>query len=107
MSQQLHRIKSEFVKSSRYTRQADIMANALINDSPAVMGIDQLSPEIQAEIVTARLLGYLPVSVRWKTGEFALMLCAPGTNMPPPEKILEAFYQCCRTNKNFPEGTLS
>ena len=90
-------------KRRRYTRQADILAYALINDSPAVMGIDQLSPAIQADIVAARLHGYHPVSVRWKTGEFALMLCEPGTSMPPPEKILEAYYQCRRTNKTFPE----
>ena len=94
-------------KRRRYTRQADILAYAMINDSPAVMGLDQLSPAIQAEIVTARLKGYHPVSVRWQTGEFALMLCEPGTNMPPPEKILEAFYQCRETNKTFLEGTLS
>ena len=94
-------------KRRRYTRQADILAYAMINDSPAVMGLDQLSPAIQAEIVTARLKGYHPVSVRWKTGEFALMLCEPGTSMPSPEKILEAFYQCRRTNKTFPEGTQS
>lgn len=92
-------------KRQRYTRQADILANALINDSPAVMGLDQLAPAIQAYIVAARLRGYHPVSVRWKTGEFALMLCAPGTSMPAPEKILEAYYQCRQTNKNFPEGT--
>lgn len=94
-------------KQPRYTRQADILANALINDSPAVIGLDQLSPEIQGEIVTARLLGYHPVSVRWSTGEFALMFCEPGTTMPPPQKILEAYYQCRQTNKTFPGGTLS
>ena len=94
-------------KRRRYTRQADILAYAMINDSPAVMGLDQLSPAIQAEIVTARLKGYHPVSVRWQTGEFALMLCEPGTSMPPPQKILEAFYQSRQTNKTFPEGTLS
>jgi hypothetical protein len=94
-------------KRRRYTRQADILAYALINDSPAVMGLDRLSPAIQADIVIARLKGYHPVSVRWQTGEFALMLCEPGTNMPPPEKILEAYYQCRQTNKTFPKGTLS
>ena len=90
-----------------YSRQAGILAYALINDSPAVTGIDQLSPAIQAELVAARLRGYHPVSVRWKTGEFALMLCEPGTSMPPPEKILEAYYQCRQTNKTFPEGIQS
>ena len=94
-------------KRRRYTRQADILAYAMINDSPAVMGLDQLSPAIQAEIVTARLKGYHPVSVRWKTGEFALMLCEPGTSMPAPAKILEAYYQCRQSNKTFPEGTKS
>ena len=33
-------------KRRRYTRQADILAYAMINDSPAVMGLDQLSPAI-------------------------------------------------------------
>ena len=83
-------------RPAHYTRQADILAYALINDSPAVMGLDQLSPAIQADIVAARLHGYHPVSVRWKMGEFALMLCEPGINMPRPEKIMEAFYQCRR-----------
>lgn len=92
-------------KSASYTSQADILANVLVNDSPEVMGIDQLAPEIQAQIVTGRLMGFHLVSVRWGTGEFALMFCEPGSNMPRPEKILEAYYQCRRTNKLFPKGT--
>lgn len=94
-------------KPARFTRQADILANALVNDSPEVMRIDQLAPEIQAHLVTGRLKGFHPVSVRWPTGEFALMFCEPGTNMPSPEKILEAYYQCRRTNTTFPEGVQS
>ena len=96
---------SKSPKRPHYTRQADILASAMVNDSPAAVGLDQLSPAIQAYIVAARLRGYHPVSVRWKTGEFALMLRATGKSMPPPEKILEAYYQCRQTNKNFPEGT--
>ena len=98
--------KKVLSQSKPYTRQADILSNALINDSPSIMGLNQLSPEIQGDFIAARLLGYQPVSVRWTTGEFALMFCEPGTNMPSPEKILEAFYQCRRTDKTFPEGTL-
>ena len=90
-----------------YTTTADILANAMVNDSPEVMCIDQLAPEIQVHIVTGRLKGFHPVSVRWPTGEFALMFCEPGTNMPSPEKILEAYYQCPRTNKIFPEGDVN
>ena len=107
MSQQSLPPKKALSKSSSLTRQADILENALINDSPEVMRMDELEPEIRIKIVTARLMGYHPVSVRWTTGEFALMFCEPGTNMPTPEKILEAFYQCRRTNKTFPAGIFS
>ena len=94
-------------KPAPYTRQADILAYAIVNDSPGVMGIDQLAPEIQTQIVTGRLMGFHPVSVRWPSGEFALMFCEPGSTMPRPEKILEAYYQCRRTDKTFPEGRQS
>lgn len=92
---------------ARYTRQADILAHAIVSDSPAVMGIDQLAPEIKLQIVTGRLMGLHPVSVRWHTGEFALMFCDANANIPRPEKILEAYYECRRTHKNFPEGVQS
>ncbi|MES2280095.1 MAG: hypothetical protein V4542_01645 [Pseudomonadota bacterium] len=90
-----------------YTREADILANAMVNDSPAVMGIDQLSPAIQAHIATGRLMGYHLVSVRWSTGEFALMFCEPGTDMPDPKRVIEAYYECRRAARTFPEGSQS
>lgn len=107
MSQRYPSPRRGAVKPPAYTRQTDILANAMVNDSPGVMGVDQLAPEIQAQIVTGRLMGFHPVSVRWSTGEFALMFCEHGCTMPQPEKILEAYYQCRRTNKTFPEGVQS
>ena len=104
MSRRSPRSESGSAKRSAHIRQADILANAIVNDSPAVMGLDQLDPDIQAHIATGRLKGFHPVSVHWPAGEFALMFCEPGTNMPSPEKILEAYYQCLRTNKTFPKG---
>lgn len=100
-------INSSQHKRAPYTRQADILASTIVNDSPAVIGIDQLAPEIQTQIFKGRLMGFHPVSVRWGSGEFALMFCEPGSTMPRPEKILEAYYQCRRTNKIFPKGTQS
>lgn len=95
------------IKPPPYTRQADILANAIVNDSPKVMGIDQLAPEVQAHIVAGRLLGFHPVSVRWSSGEFALMFCQPGSDTPSPEKIIAAYHQCRQTGNVFPEGTQS
>ena len=100
-------VRNKTDRRTTFTRQSDILSNALVNDSPEVMCIDQLAPDIQVHLVTGRLKGFLPVSVRWPTGEFALMFCEPGCTMPRPEKILEAFYQCRRTNKTFPEGVES
>ena len=107
MSSRTHVFTNAGSSPAPYTRQADILANALVNDSPEVMRISELATDIQIQIATARLMGYHPVSVRWTTGEFALMFCEPGATMPAPEKILEAFYQSRQTNKTFPEGTLS
>lgn len=107
MSQRYPSPRGGAAKPPAYTRQTDILANAIVNDSPEVMGVDQLAPEIRAHIVTGRLMGFHPVSVRWSTGEFALMFCEPGCTMPRPEKILEAYYQCRKSDKVFPEGVQS
>ncbi len=88
-----------------YTTATDILANALVSNSPEIMQIDQLDAATQAHIVTARLQGYHPVSVRWPGGQFALMFCDPGTNMPNPQKVIAAYLQCLQTSKVFPEGT--
>lgn len=107
MRQQSRTLKNPQSKPAPYTRQADILANAILSDSPKVMGIDQLAPEIKAKFITGRIMGFHPISVRWPTGEFALMFCEPGKNVPHPQKILEAYYQCRKTNKTFPEGVQS
>jgi hypothetical protein len=86
---------------------AEILAHACISDDPTIMKIDQLAPEIQAHILAARLQGFSPVSVRWRTGEFALMFCMPGTDMPSPENIIAAYHQGKHKYKTFPEGDVS
>ena len=88
-----------------YTTAADILANAHISDSPEIMQLDQLDTATKLHIVTARLQGYHPVSVRWPGGQFALLLCEPGTNMPDPQKVIAAHQQCLQTSKDFPSGT--
>lgn len=88
-----------------YTTAADIMANALVSDSPEIMQIDQLDAATQRHIAAARLQGYHPVSVRWPGGQFVLTFCEPGTNMPDPQKVVTAYRQCLQTSKVFPDGT--
>lgn len=97
-------IPSPSVKPAPYTSEAEILANALVSDKPEIMCIDQLTPEVQAHIAAARQKGFHLVSVRWTTGEFALMFCMRGSNMPSPQNVVPAYHQCRHTNKIFPEG---
>jgi hypothetical protein len=93
------------MSNTTHLTSAEILAQALVSDSPEIMQLDQLDPDTKLHIVTARLHGYHPVSVRWSGGEFALLLCEPGTNMPEPHKVIAAYQQCLQTSKVFPSGT--
>ena len=85
--------------------KAAILANAKISNDPQIMCIDQLAPDVQAHIAAARIKGFQLVSVRWPTGQFALMFCEPGTRLPSVKNIITAYKQCLKTTQTFPEGT--
>jgi len=91
-------------RQTPYTTTAEILANAQISDSPEIMQLNQLDPATRLHIVTARIHGFRPVSVRWPGGQFALMFCEPGTNMPSPQKVIQAYRQCLDTDMIFPAG---
>lgn len=87
-----------------YATEASILANAVVNDSPEIMRIDLLAPSVQAHIASARKAGIHPVSVRWPTGQFALLFCEPGCRWPTPEQVVTAYSQCLETTEIFPKG---
>ena len=74
-----------------FTTAEDILSNALVSDDPEIMKLDKLPPDTLAHIVAGRLHGFHPVSVRWVNGPFALMFCEPGTNMPSPGNVIQAY----------------
>ncbi len=90
---------------AHYSTHAAILAEAKISDSPEIMCIDQLAPAIQAHIVAARLKGFHPVSVRWPSGQFALMFCEPGTDWPSTKNVITAYKHCTKTTQVIPQGT--
>ena len=92
---------------TRHVDAADILGTAHISDDPQIMQLGQLAPEVRAQIIAARLEGFRPVSVRWPTGEFAIMLCEPGSDMPSAENVIKAFHGCRKTVLKFPEGVVS
>ncbi|WP_210546576.1 hypothetical protein [Rhodoferax sp. PAMC 29310] len=89
-----------------YSTYADILANALVSDRPEIMQIEQLSPAVRAQIASGQQQGLHLVSVRWLSGQFALMFCEPGCNMPSSEKVIAAYSQCrWATNTPLKGGT--
>lgn len=89
------------------TSNADILANVHISDAPEIMRLHELAAEVQAEVAEARSAGFSPVSLRWPSGQFALVFCGPGHAWPRPEIILAAYRQCANTSKTFPDGEIS
>lgn len=87
-----------------YSTYADILANTLVSDKPEIMQIEQLSPANQAHVISGRREGLHLVSVRWLSGQSALMFCEPGCNMPSPEKVIAAYFQCRWATTTSPNG---
>lgn len=97
-------MKSLNQDNGRYTTAADILANAMFSDDPEDIAVHELSEDHRLFIMTARLQGGRPISVRWPGGQFAILFCEPGTDTPSLPNILRAYRACLNTSKNFPEG---
>jgi hypothetical protein len=93
------------MNQTHYSTDAAILAEARISNDPAIMRIGELAPEVQLQLVTARLHGYHPVSVRWPGGLFALTVCEPGNDWPSTKNVIAAYKQCIQTTAIFPKGT--
>ena len=89
------------------TSAADILAEVHISDAPEVMRLHELAPEVQAEIVHARQAGFIPVSLKWPGGQFALVFCEPGESWPKPAKVIIAYRRCLQSSKTIPDGEIS
>jgi hypothetical protein len=89
------------------TSTADILAQVRISDAPEIMRLHELATEVQAEIAKAQDAGLSPVSLRWPSGQFALVFCEPGHTWPSAEIILAAYRQCESNSKTFPDGEIS
>jgi hypothetical protein len=92
-------------QQTHYSTDTEILAEVRISDDPEIMCISALAPEVQLQLVTARLHGYHPVSVRWPGGLFALTVCEPGTVWPSTKNVIAAYKQCIQTTAIFPKGT--
>ena len=83
---------------------AEIIGSAYISDNIRKAYPTGLPEELGALIATERLLGNHVVLVYWSTGEFAVMPCMPGTDMPSPENVVRAYHGCLEAARRGQEG---
>ena len=88
----------------RHSGYADILFHAFVSDKPELLQVEKLALDVQEHIAAGRAEGLHLVSVRWLTGEFAYMFAEPVTDMPSPEKVVAAYYQCHWAQAGNPSG---
>lgn len=81
-------------KHHRPLRAIEILSTAYISDDVHKSFPDGLPEELDRQIAIEKLRGNQVVRVYWRSGEFALMPCMPGTNMPSPKDIITAYRGC-------------
>ena len=90
--------------TAQLTSATAILSGAIVSDN---LRLKELPVAAQMSIVVARINGLHPVSVRWATGQYAILICGAGTDMPNPLEVVEAYRQCLKTSKTFPDGEIS
>jgi hypothetical protein len=91
-------------KHHRPLKNNEILANAYISDDIYKSFPNGLPEELEYRIALEKLRENQVVRVYWRTGEFAVMPCMPGTNMPPPADIITAYHGCQLQAKTSKKG---
>lgn len=84
---------------------AYILNKAYVSDDLSRVQPENFPPEVLVQIVTSKLQGQRVVLVHWATGEFAVMPCIPGTDMPSPENVIRAYHGCREAARHGQKGT--
>lgn len=91
-------------RSRQPLNDADILTGAYVSDDIRQVHPENFPPEVLAQIATSKLQGQRVVLVHWNTGEFAVMPCMPGTDMPSPENVIRAYRGCLEAARRGQEG---
>lgn len=83
---------------------ADILTGAYVSDDLSQVHPESFPPEVLVQIATCKLQGERVVLVHWTTGEFAVMPCMPGTDMPSPANVIRAYRGCLEAARRGQEG---
>ncbi len=86
-------------KFAKPRRTTGIQVSIQISDDPETLRTDLLPKRVQDRIETARQNGRQLVSIRWRSGKFALGLCEVGARWPGAKQIDIVYREPQRTSQ--------
>lgn len=68
-----------------------ILADAHVSDNLKKIDLDNLPEQVRLQIASSKLQGIRVVLVYWETGQYGILPCPPGSNMPAPDQVVAAY----------------
>lgn len=76
----------------RYTQEeVQILRDVHISDNLKKIDLDNLPEQVRLQIASSKLQGIRVVLVFWETGQYGILPCPPGSNMPAPDQVVAAY----------------
>lgn len=72
-----------------------ILADAHVSDDLKKIALDNLPENVRVQIASSKLQGLHVVLVFWETGQYGILPCQPGSNMPAPDQVVAAYRGSC------------
>jgi hypothetical protein len=69
----------------------EILGTCYVSDNISKQMLEGLRKEHLEVIDAARRDGWKPVRVYWESGQSAILLCPPGSDMPEPQLVVQAY----------------
>lgn len=82
----------------------DILRGAYVSDDLSQVLPENFPLEVRVQMAISKREGLRVVLVYWSTGEFAVMPCLPGSDMPAPENVIRAYHGCREAARNGQKG---
>jgi hypothetical protein len=68
-----------------------ILATVRFSDDLAGINANALPSQVKYQIASSKLQGQHVVMAYWETGQYAILPCPPGCDMPAPEMVIAAY----------------
>lgn len=78
--------------SPRRSSSIEILDSACVSDDLTPINLSTLPRQVKHQVDMSRAMGLRVVLVHWQTGQCAILPCPPGSDMPEPEMVINAYH---------------